>query len=503
MTSRPSLSFLLSSSFFLLAFFCLALYLLSSRLTGFLGFPLDDAWIHQTYARTFAQTGQWAFIPGQPSAGSTSPLWTLFLSLGYFLRVEYRAWTYALGALLLGLNAWLAYRLALSLWPERRAAAWLAGLCVALEWHLIWAAASGMETLLFSALALAVFVIPPRRSGWLGALVGLSLFARPDGLTLLPFALLRVWLASSFAIRFSPFASRSGSSLYALRFTLFAFALLCLSYLAFNQALGGDWWPNTFAAKQAEYAVMRSAPMLTRLSRVAVPPFIGALAVLSPGVLAGLWGGVRRQAWSALLPLLWVVSFIAAYVLRLPVDYQHGRYVMPVIPVLAVLGVGGLASVARFNSTALLPRVLSRAWALTAGVVLLAFVFIGAQGYARDVQFIESEMVTTARWVNQNLPPTARLAAHDIGALGYFGGRPLLDLAGLVSPEVIPFIRDEARLHDWLNAQGATHLVIFPDWYTAQLRPTAADLLFATSAPYGPAQGTTNMGVYRWPLALP
>ena len=28
MTSRPSLSFLLSSSFFLLAFFCLALYLL-------------------------------------------------------------------------------------------------------------------------------------------------------------------------------------------------------------------------------------------------------------------------------------------------------------------------------------------------------------------------------------------------------------------------------------------------------------------------------------------
>ena len=44
-----------------------------------------------------------------------------------------------------------------------------------------------------------------------------------------------------------------------------------------------------------------------------------------------------------------------------------------------------------------------------------------------------------------NTPPDALIAAHDIGAVGYFGQRRLLDLAGLVSPEVIPFIRDEAQ----------------------------------------------------------
>src|SRR5688572_23083681 len=52
---------------------------------GALAFPLDDAWIHQTYARTFAQNGEWAYRPGQPSSGSTAPLWTLLLALGYWL----------------------------------------------------------------------------------------------------------------------------------------------------------------------------------------------------------------------------------------------------------------------------------------------------------------------------------------------------------------------------------------------------------------------------------
>src|SRR5512135_3568930 len=47
-----------------------------------IGFPLDDAWIHATYARNLAIRGEWSFLPGQPSAGSTSPLWRLLLAAG-------------------------------------------------------------------------------------------------------------------------------------------------------------------------------------------------------------------------------------------------------------------------------------------------------------------------------------------------------------------------------------------------------------------------------------
>ena len=74
---------------------------MSAWVFGFTGFPLDDAWIHQTYARNLAQTGQLAFTPGLTSAGSTAPLWSALLSGGYLLRIPFHIWTYGLGILLL------------------------------------------------------------------------------------------------------------------------------------------------------------------------------------------------------------------------------------------------------------------------------------------------------------------------------------------------------------------------------------------------------------------
>ena len=53
------------------------------------GFPLDDAWIHQTYARNLGLHGIMAFSPGEPSTGSTSPAWTVLLAAGYLLQVPF------------------------------------------------------------------------------------------------------------------------------------------------------------------------------------------------------------------------------------------------------------------------------------------------------------------------------------------------------------------------------------------------------------------------------
>jgi hypothetical protein len=105
-------------------------------------------------------------------------------------------------------------------------------------------------------------------------------------------------------------------------------------------------------------------------------------------------------------------------------------------------------------------------------------------------------MVLTAKWVATNTPEEAVIAAHDIGALGYFAERDLLDLAGLVSPDVIPFIRDETLLADYLDDFGADYLVTLRDWYPELERGLHVE--FVTQQPYSPALGGENMVVYRW-----
>lgn len=461
-------------------------YLGASAAGGFVGFPLDDSWIHQTYARNLAYRGEFAFVAGQPSAGSTSPLWTFILAIGYWLRIDYRVWTFGLGIALLALNAWLVYRLVLRLWPGAGGAAMAAGVLVTVEWHLVWAAASGMETLLFSAGTLLVLVLDwPRYAGLAGLIAGLTVLARPDGLILLPFLAARAWSSGRLSL-----ASAARACL--------GFALLFVPYLLFNFRLSGSIWPNTFYAKQAEYAVLRQAPLLSRLGTVGALPFVGVLVLLAPAIVVTAWRAARRRQWEILIGLSWALTFIVAYALRLPVTYQYGRYLMPVIPVLAAIGMGGLAELIRPQSLKLGLRVVSRAWLLSVGLIAVAFWVLGAVRYTRDVQFIETEMVATARWVNANTPPTALIATHDIGALGYFSGRRILDMAGLVSPEVIPFIRDEARLGAWLDISGAEYLVTFPSWYPELVSSLAAERVYVTGSPYSEAPGAENMAVYRW-----
>ncbi|MCC7359359.1 MAG: hypothetical protein IT317_07775 [Anaerolineales bacterium] len=480
-----------------LAVLSAGLYVAFSRQAGEVGFPLDDAWIHQVYARSLGWRGEFAFAPGQPSAGSTAPLWTAVLALGYWWRADPLLWTYGLGMLTLAATAWLAHQLVLALRPRARAAAWAAGLLVVAEWHTVWSAASGMETLLMAALALMVLAGGPR-SRWAlpGLAAGLAVWVRPDGL-LLPALLPLCWLVP-------------GERRWP-RFWLNGLVAvgLVLAYLGFNWLVGGSAWPNTLYAKQAEYAALLQTPLPTRLAQLAVQPFIGVTAVLAPGLVlvffdrreptprrAALPGPRPERPWVAALALVWVAALVGAYALRLPVTYQHGRYLMPTVPVLVAVGAAGLGGWVRLDSRRPWRRVAGRAWVVVVGAVALAFWVLGARAYAQDVQIIQTEMVRTAKWIALNTEDDAVIAAHDIGALGYFGERPVLDLAGLVTPEVIPIMRAEAKLAAWLDASGADYLMTFPGWYP-QLT-ARAEVVYTSGGVAGPAAGGENMVVYRW-----
>jgi len=466
----------------------LAMYLSASLSTLQPGFPLDDAWIHQTYARNLVEYGVWAFSPEESSAGSTAPLWTILLTPGYLLGLSPLSWVVVLAICQLGLLAWLGTR-----WLRARVPGsgdwWV--LLLLTEWHLLWAALSGMETLLIGLAALVVFALMEERQPpwfWLGILIGVAVWIRPDAVTLfLPVGW--VWLFTKPRARKKHWEN--------MLWTGVGFLLLFIPYLLFNRSLSGEWWPSTFYAKQAEYGALRDSPFLSRLAGQYLLPLVGVGATLLPGSIYMLVLRIRERRWDELGGFLWIAGLLALYAVRLPVQYQHGRYAMPVLPLFLLLGMEGLLKWAKPASEKLAMRLLSRVWMVSVIAIQIVFFIRGARAYAQDVAIVESEMVATAIWIRDELPDEALLAVHDIGAVGYFTPNPIVDLAGLVSPDVIPFIRDEVALKDFLDEESAAYLVTFPGWYPALT--AEAEMIYSSGAPFSPAAGGENMSVYRWP----
>ena len=466
-------------------------YILSSCGYYRCGFPLDDAWIHQTYARNLVQYGEWSYIPGKISSGSTSPLWTMILSIGYLLRINSYVWTFFLGWLFLlllsieaiyGLNVILTKKNMLSIFG---------GMMILFEWHFVWAAGSGMETLLCGVLFVCVLtmLITHRSSRILvGLLIGISVWVRPDGVTLLFPAFFTIILVRD----------NWRAKIKAAIELVIGFGVLFIAYLCFNKLLAGVWMPSTYYAKQAEYSVLRLLPLWKRLLQQYSILLVGVGAVLLPGFLLGLIDIFLQRNWAAIAGILWLLGYIGLYVWRLPVTYQHGRYLMPVMPEYLLWSLAGFIKYSTMTKFVVWRNVLVKSWRISAGIILIIFWLLGLNAYRKDVAFIESEMVNIANWVAQNTDKNAIIAAHDIGALGFFSGRDIVDLAGLINPEVIPFIRDEEKLKIYLDERNANYLVTFPDWYPILTR--GASPIYVSSVKNGLNLGVENMAVYKWPI---
>ena len=466
------------------------LYVGYSGFYGFVGFPLDDAWIHQTYGRNLGLYQQFAYNLGEPSVGSTSPLWTALVAPAYTLHVEPRLWTFLLGTLFLALTGWLVQRLGNLLFPHDRLVPLLTGVFCVLEWHLAWAAFSGMETILFVFLSLLVLErhLAGERPFLTGLAGGLLALTRPEGAILLLILIAdTVWRQRPRSIE-STWRS-AGTSAVLL---VVGFLLTVLPYLALNISITGNLFPNTFYAKQAEYQdVVASSPLWAHWARVASATIVGAQALLFPGFLYAAYKGVAARERRILLPLVWWAALITLYALRLPVTYQHGRYMIPSIPVLILLGVWGTRNLPGMH------RILRQVLFISIPVLLLAFWLLGAEQYAADVRIIDSELRAAGVWIRDNTSRTAVVGAHDIGAIGYFSERFLIDTAGLITPEVIPFIRDEDSVLAFLEAKEVDYVAIFPSWYPAIARHARLRPVYRSPSQWIVEAGGDNIVVYE------
>ncbi|NLE99727.1 MAG: hypothetical protein GX601_02000 [Anaerolineales bacterium] len=460
------------------------------------GVPLDDAWIHFQFARNLARGQGFSFNAGVPAAGSTAPLWTLILAGAAWLGGPFPLTGQALSALSFLIVPLVTYQLARKL-TANRWAAWLAGLLVALNGRMLWAALSALETPLFAALTVLAVERhlanrDARRYGvGTAVLFALAAQCRPEGYLLFALALL-----DTTVVRLRRDGLRQGWRRLPLLPAL-AFGVLVIPYLAFSLQTSGHLLPNTYHAK----TVITGWPALDTLS-IAAQYLILDNPLILPFVLLGVGVLLRRAPVVA----LWTIGLPLVYAFMHVTLYQHGRYLIPLVPFNAVLAVAGLLAVRPVASQRRwLPR-----WSaahLAAAITALAVAGTAwrlptmARLTAQNVTNINDMHVALGRWLAEHTPPDALLAVNDIGAIGYLSERTVVDLAGLVTPEVIPLLlapARDARLAGYLLRQNVDYVVIFPNWFPGlAARSDILEPIHEVTLAHNTIAGGAQMVVYR------
>jgi arabinofuranosyltransferase len=424
------------------------------RIAGEWGYALDDSWIYAVMARNLATGHGFSFNPGEPVAGSTGPLYTFILALLYLVFHEV-VWSAKVFGVFCQISAGAAvYAAALALFPGRRFFSLVVALLVATSPALLWGMLSGMEISLYLFLVCVGLAFYVRSRHLLAVLFwSLGVWVRPDGLFLVALGLI-------------------GSPRQALRRAAVALPIV-LAYFGFNLLVGGHWMPQTVGAKThfgldlanrtwnmiREWACLWGVPY-RHTDRPAEP------IVLLVLLLVGAVISARR------LPLL------AAYAIGFPLTLSlfrdgsgsHNRYIFYVIPFAMLLAAVAIEYLTRRWDH----RAPALASAAAVGCLLwqAALVPREAESYAWNVQNINKMQRLLGNFVKLTTRPGDVIAVNDIGAIGYFGERYVVDLIGLVSPR--------RTLPENLARYRPRLLIIFPEWFREYARddPRTGNFIF-------------------------
>lgn len=414
-------------------------------------FPIDDPYIHLVYGANLAAGEGFAFNRGEPSMGTSSPLWTLVVAGATLFSSNVVGAMALFGSALLFVSGLCLYALLFRLLtgagarPLVAAATAVVGAFVLLtSGNVLWISFSGMETVLYVAeiLVVALLHAPSSRSERLGLALGLVLAV----LTRLS----AVCLVAAVAI--SALATRERPARGVLAPLLAPVAALA-AFSAYSWQAIGTLLPTTVGGKKASYVpgeidlAQAGEFVFDYFSFLSHEPVYLMLVpwLLGCGVwtLVRVWLGVRQGVAMRFgvpeLLSVWALMHLGVFVLTFRSLLHYGRYFVPLMPASLVLGVFGLQAAAGRIGPRL--RFLPVAVLALAGAVNVTELSRWKSLYANDIRHIRETYVASATWVRDHTPKDAVIAAYDIGALKHYSGRRIVDLFGLLDERVHPLLR--------------------------------------------------------------
>lgn len=441
----------------------------------FTGFTADDAFITFRYAENIAHGLGFVYNEGERVLGTTTPLFTLLLSLCSLVRLPVITAALIISLLSSGGIAVILHRMAFHL--RFGHFAWLPPLAYIFFPRTFAAETGGMETAFFTLLVtLSLFL--RMRGLFSAALIAASLSAltRPEGAILLGLMMLYNWKQEpkrwlrQFAL---PLLIVGPWFLFALFYFGSIVPHSIIGKLAlFSNTESGNWW------------------QALRFVLALHTPFGWGITI------AAIFGGylLRSRRNYGRLEAFWMIAMVLFFTFSN--SHVFFWYIVPVYPIM-LLFVTSVVPIVFEQWLLYRARSLAMPFIITIGMVTaLCLASLTPFEYYRLNQItLERVHKAIGLYLSRNSLPDDLVAAEDIGYMGYYSGRKILDRDGLISPEVPPYNRSGDYLGLILDYS--------PDWVVAgfpsAISPFHDDSTFLSSYRFAESfeSGETKYRLYR------
>ncbi len=402
-------------------------------------FMADDSFITFRYAYNLAHGSGLVYNPGEHVLGTTTPLFAFVLGLPSAIGLDVPRAAIVIDLFASGIIAVLLYRLALQL----RFTHWA---LVPSVMYAVWprsivAESCGMEAPLFALFVVAaIFYYTRQVPIYALAMATLASLTRPEGLALL--GLLVIIYGYQYRERW----------IQIIITPLF----LLGPWIVFATLYYGSPIPNSISGKIALYSrwgTMSTWDTLVFYLSLHNPVGWGVMIF---AVAGGYWLW-RKQNWGG-LAAIWLAGMIVFYV------FSGARvffwYAAPLYPIMLLFASGSLPLAASRISKL---EDIGRRFSVAVGVLVILISIPGITSAANYYKSFQESMDNchraVATFLTANVKDDELVAAEDIGYMGFYSRKRILDRDGLVSPEAAPYnlsgdyggiIRDYKP--DWLVA---------------------------------------------------
>ncbi len=433
---------------------------------------IDDSFITYRYARNILAGNGFVFNPGEQVLGTTTPFYTLLLTV---LAIPLGGTTANFPLISLWLNAiadgatcLLLYLFGIKFHSTQLGVA--SSLAFALAPYSVTFSIGGLETSIYVLLLLGlVNSYVNERLEWAAFLAALAFLTRPDSVLLISLIAIDFFINTFTKNKLIDKKIQPRNlqlhEVYRYLRPALIFVLPCAAWLLFAYLYFGSFFLNSVTAKALAYRLPENSALIRLIQHYATP-FVEDLTFDKYGIAIGLFlypsfalfGGLQfyRKSKRATPLIIFPWLYLIVFAIANPLIFRW--YLTPPIPFYFLCIFMGIitfweqfCNLIRTKSSRitylLKPIIVANTIILPTLLILPAWDFHPSHGpnrLAPQMAYIEVELhyQEAAKFLRSNFkkaPQDIILAAGDVGVLGYFTESYILDTVGLNSPQTLRY----------------------------------------------------------------